>query len=95
MSKEMTSLLIWTLVFAFIIFSTNKKLKKLEGKIYLLHIFLAWLLLVINSTGFRMLGWAVGHPQSITEYFFIPVGPIPAWFNLFTWAGNTLRQFKQ
>jgi len=57
MSKEMTSLFQY------------KNLKKLEGKTYLLHIFLAWLLLLLNYTGFKMLGWAVGLPSQYLNIF--------------------------
>jgi hypothetical protein len=90
MRSEIISLLIWTMVFAFVISKANKDLGKLSGKIYNLHIFLAWLLLILHFTGFKMLGWAVGHPKSIFEYFFIPIDPLPAWFNLSTWAGNLI-----
>ena len=76
------------MVFAFVIAKTDKDQGKLSGKNYNLHIFLAWLLLVLHSTGFKMLGWAVSHPKSIFENFFIPVGPLPAWFNLSTYMGR-------
>ena len=90
MRNEIISLFIWTLVFAYVVFKANKDHEKLAGKTYKFHVFLAWLLLIIHFTGFKMLGWAVGHPKSILEYFFIPVGPLPGWFNLFTWAGNSI-----
>lgn len=90
MGSEIISLLIWTAVFAYVVIKANKNQGKIEGKIYKFHVFLAWLLLTLHFTGFKMFGWAVGHPKSIFEYFYIPVGPMPASFNLFTWAGNLI-----
>ena len=84
------SLLIWTLVFAFIISKANKDLGELNGKTYKIHVFLAWLLFVIHFTGFKMLGWAVGHHKLILEHFYISVGPLPAWFNLTAWVASLI-----
>ena len=86
----MISFLVWNMIFAYVVFKTNKQHEKIEGKLYKFHVFLAWLLLFINSTGLQNLGWAVGHPKSIFKYFYIPIGPLPAWFNLSSWAGNLI-----
>lgn len=90
MTSGIISLIIWTAVFAYVVYKTNKDHGKLKGKTYKVHVVLAWFLLIFHFTGFKMLGWAVGHPKSIFEYFYIPVGPLPAWFNLSTWAGNLI-----
>lgn len=88
--REILSLFGWTFVFAVSINKANRDLGKLSGKIYILHVFLAWLLLARDYTGFQMLSWAVFHPRSIAKYFFIQVGPLPPWFNLLTWAGSLI-----
>ena len=88
MKSEIISFIIWTAVFAFTINKSNKNLGALNGRTYKLHIFLAWLLLIIHSTGFKMIGWAIGNPKLISKFFFVSVGPLSAWFNLLTWAGN-------
>ena len=90
MPREIISLIIWTLIFGFIVVKSDKYSGKIEGKIYKIHVFLAWLLLIQHFTAFRMLGWAVGHPNEIMKYFHIQIGPLPNWFNLSTWAGNLI-----
>jgi hypothetical protein len=90
MSHEIISFLTWSIVFGYVIFKAESDLGKIGGKIYKIHILLAWILLIQHFTAFQMLGWAVGHPKDIFEYFLIPVGPFPAWFNLSTWAGNLI-----
>lgn len=82
------SILIWTIFFALVVSKATRDYGKPEGGIYKFHIFLTWLLLVFHDNGFRVLGWAIGHPYSIIEHVYVPIGPLQAWFNLFSWSGD-------
>ncbi len=88
MPIEIISVIIWTIVFSAVVKKANKNLGKIDNKIYKYHIFFAWFLLISNHTGFRMLGWALGHPGEFTQHCYIPVGPLPAWFILISWFGS-------
>ena len=81
----MLSTIIWTGILLFTIHRTGQKLGKIEGKINYIHMFLLWLFLMIFSTSFKMLGWAIGHFQDIEKYFYIQIGVIPAWLNITMW----------
>ena len=87
MQSGIFSLLLLTIIFAIFIFRANKEMGKIGGVYYYLHVFFAWLLLAMHSTGVSRLGLAIGHPQSILEYYYNPIGPLPAWFNLSSWVG--------
>jgi glucan phosphoethanolaminetransferase (alkaline phosphatase superfamily) len=76
----------WTGILLFTIHSTAKKLGKIEGKNNYINIFLLWLFLMMFSTSFKMLGWAIGNFQDINKYFYIQVGIIPDWLNLTMWG---------
>ena len=81
---------LWTICFILTVRGATKKNGELSSKNYRIHLLLAWLFLMFNNSGFKMLGWAVSHPSAITEYFFVQVGPIPAWFNLTSWAAHLI-----
>ena len=83
------SFVIWTTAFAFVAYKANSDSHKVVGKLYGFHLFLAWILLMLHSHGFKTVGWAIGNSESIPEYFYIPIGPLPAWFNLSTWVIGT------
>lgn len=87
-NRTLLFLLICTVVFAFAISKANKVSGKLKGKVYRFHVLLSYLLLIFSFTGFDMLGWAVLYPKGIFENFYVPIGPLPAWFNLSAWFGN-------
>ncbi len=82
--------ILWTFCFILALRGATKKFGELSSKNYRIHVLLAWLFLMFNNSGFKMLGWAVFHPSAISKYFYIPVGPMPAWFNLSTWAANLI-----
>ncbi|MBU3950055.1 MAG: hypothetical protein KJ826_17775 [Proteobacteria bacterium] len=88
MKSEVLSLIICNVAFFMVVFQANKDFGKLEGKNYNIHVFLSWLLLISHNSGFRVLGWACGHPESILAKIFIPIGPLPDWYNLSSWAGG-------
>ena len=83
------SLIIWTIIFAFVAYKANHNSHKVVGKLYKFHLFMAWLLLIMHSHGFKTVGWAIGNSDDISDYFYIPIGPLPAWFNLSTWVIGT------
>ncbi|MDD3774619.1 MAG: hypothetical protein PHV08_01535 [Sulfurovaceae bacterium] len=82
----MLSVFLWTGILLFTLHRTNSSLGKIDGKTGFVHAFLLWIFLMSFSTSFKMLGWAFGHTSDIKKYFYIPVGPIPDWFNLIMWA---------
>ena len=82
----MLSLFLWTGALLVILHRTDKALGKIEGKSGFVHALLLWIFLISFSTSFQMLGWALRHVGDIEKHFYIPVGPIPEWFNLAMWA---------
>lgn len=89
MHNEWFNLFTWTAIIIYVAYSVNQKHGAIEKKIHVAHVFLAWLLLIMNAAGFKNLIWAVSNYSSISKYFYIPVGPLSSGFNLLTWIGST------
>ena len=56
----------------------------------ILHALCAIFLILSHSTAFRMLGWAVGNPSGILEYFYVEKGVLPPQATLGIWVLNTI-----
>ena len=89
MQSLITSFVFWTIALSFAANKANKN-KFLEGRTYKLHLFFAWLLLMLHATGFKMLGWAVSNQELVVERYYKTIGPIPAWLNISSWVANML-----
>lgn len=90
MQGMLLHILVWTVAFGVLVARANRNLGNMKGKLYKGHVFLAWLLVTMYSSSFQMLVWASTHYNEIPKYFYVPIGPIPAWLNLFVWAADLI-----
>ena len=81
----MQSALIWTAIIAFSLYRYRQQNPALKKSIYRKHALCSWLLLIMNHTAFKNVGWAIANHAAAREHFFKPMGELPAEVNFAVW----------
>jgi hypothetical protein len=81
----MQSALIWTAIIGVTLFLFRRRHPEIPAPLFRRHAFFSWLLLILNHTAAKRLGWAAGHLGEIQNSLYKPMGLVPAELNLASW----------